>query len=111
MRDYRAYILGVEEHRFVWVEDFLADHPNDVAAIDAAKKLSDSHDVELWDGSRLVGRFSPDGNEVRPELAPSLVFTVPSDKESNSVKPAEPISLSRVSELALADSSEGNRFL
>ena len=110
MRDYRAYILGIEERRFVWVEDFLSDHSDDVTAIASAKKLSDSHDVELWDRDRFVGRFSPDGNEVRPELAPSLVFALPTDRE-NSVGPAEPISLSRVSELALAASSDSNPFL
>ena len=45
MHDYRAYILGIEERRFVWVENFLSDHPDDVNAVAAAKKLSDSHDV------------------------------------------------------------------
>ena len=110
MHDYRAYILGIEERRFVWVEDFLSDHPDDVTAIAAAKKLSDSHDVELWESNRFVGRFSPGGNQVGPELAPSLVFALPSDRENNSFG-SEPISLSRVSELALAASSDSNPFL
>jgi hypothetical protein len=44
-------------------------------------------------------------------LVPSLIFAPPSQCEKNSVEPAEPISLSRVSELAVAASSETNPFL
>ena len=104
MGDYRAYILGIDGHRFVWAEDFPNDHPHDGAAMNAARQLSEKHDVEVWDGVRLVARLSPG-------LVPSLVFAPPSDREASSVKPAEPISLSKVSELALAASSENNLFL
>jgi hypothetical protein len=103
MRNYRAYILGIDGHRFVWVQDFSADHPDDAAALNAAEKLSDVHDVELWDGGRLVARLSP-GEEASPGLAPSLA----ADGERNPVSSSEPISLSRVSELALAASTENN---
>jgi hypothetical protein len=110
MHDYRAYILGVEVHRFLWVDGFLSDHPDDAAALNAAKDISDKHDVEVWDGGRLVARLSPGGKIMSPDLAPSLVFAAPSDAEKT-VRPAAPISLGRVSELALAASSESNLFL
>jgi hypothetical protein len=111
MRDYRAYILGIDGHRFIRVEDFLSDHPDDAAALNAAKQLTDKHDVEVWDCGRLVARLSPGGEVMSPELVPSLIFAPPSQCEKNSVEPVEPISLSRVSELAVASSSETNPFL
>jgi hypothetical protein len=109
MRDYRAYILGIDGHRFVWAKDFLTDHPSDAAALDAAKGLSDKHDVEVWDGGRLVARLSPGGEPggVSPGLVPSLPF----DWEKHPVKPAEPVSLSKVSDLASTASTEGNPFV
>jgi hypothetical protein len=55
--------------------------------------------------------LSPGGEVISPGLVPSLIFAPPSEYEENSVRPAEPISLSRVSELALAASSESNLFL
>jgi hypothetical protein len=58
MRDYRAYILGINGgNGFVRVTDFSGDHPDDAAAIEAAKKLDNGHDVELWDCKRLVARI------------------------------------------------------
>jgi hypothetical protein len=57
MPDYRAYILGEEGHRFVRVAEFSKDHADDATALLAAKKLIDGHDVELWDGVRLVARL------------------------------------------------------
>ena len=63
MPDYRAYILGGEGHRFVRVAEFSKDHADDAAALLAAKQLIDGHDVELWDGGRLVARLHHvDGN-------------------------------------------------
>jgi hypothetical protein len=76
MRDYRAYILGIEGHRFIWAENFPSDHPDDAAAIATAKKLSDNHDVELWDRARFIARFSPDGKISSPELAPFFLEAV-----------------------------------
>ena len=105
MRDYRAYILGIDGHRFVWVDGFLSNHSDDAAALNAAKQLTDKHDVEIWDCGRLVARLSPNGEVLSPDLVPSLVSIPPADSEKNSVGP-EPISLSRVSELALTPSSQ-----
>ena len=74
MGDYRAYLLGAEGQSFVMVDDFTRDYPSDDAAIQAAKKLTDKHVVEVWDCRRLVAEVLPDGQEMSPELAPSLVF-------------------------------------
>jgi hypothetical protein len=108
MGNYRAYILGINGRRFIWVESFSSDHPDDVAALNAAKELSDKHDVEVWDGSRLVARLSPGGEVMSPELVPSLVSLTPRDSDKKTV---DPISLSRVSELASGDSRQGSLFL
>ena len=103
MPDYRAYILAIDGQRFVWAKDFLTDQPNDAAAVDAAKRLSDEHEVELWEGCRLVARLSPDGKELSPGLVPPLL----SIGEKDSIGWA-PISLSKVSELASITSSASN---
>jgi hypothetical protein len=76
MRDYRAYIIGIEGHRFIRAENFRSDLADDAAAIAAAKKLNANHDVELWDGARFVARFSPDGKISSPDLAPFFLEAV-----------------------------------
>jgi hypothetical protein len=98
MGDYRAYILGIDGHRFVWVADFSPDHPDDAAALNAAELLTDEHDVEVWDGGRLVARLSRGGAEMPPALAPSF----PPDCGKIAVGPAELTSPSGVSELVSA---------
>jgi hypothetical protein len=63
--DYRAYILGIDGHRFVFVKDFLSNHLDDAAALTAAKKLIDGHDIEVWDRGRLVARLDhKSGNPI-----------------------------------------------
>jgi hypothetical protein len=112
MRDYRAYILGIDGHRFVKVKDFLSDQPDDATALSAAKQLADGHEVELWDCGRLVARLSPDGEVNSPELAPFKVSAALSESGSSSSKPpVEAISLGRVSELAGAPSNENHLLL
>jgi hypothetical protein len=109
MRDYRAYILGIDGHRFIRVKDFLSHYGDDDAALNAAKQLSDKHDVEVWDCARLVARLSPGGEAMlSPGLVPSLVFAQRSDSVEQRV---EQISLRNVSELALAASTESNPFV
>ncbi len=99
MRDYRAYILGIEGHRFLLVKDFSNDYPNDDAALSAAKRLTDTHDVEVWEGARLVARFSP--SEVTSSgLAPHSAPAAPTDCEKESIVPAEPDPVRGVLELA-----------
>ena len=112
MRDYRAYIFGIDGHRFIKASEFLSDHQDDATAMKAAEKLVDGHDVEVWDCGRLVARLSPSGEVMSsPGLVPSLVFAAPSDNDKNSEPPAEPISPSRVSELALDATSASNPFV
>jgi antitoxin (DNA-binding transcriptional repressor) of toxin-antitoxin stability system len=112
MRDYRAYILGIDGHRFVKVKDFLSDQPDDATALSAAKTLADGHEVELWDCGRLVARLSPNGEVTSPDLAPFMFSAALSESRNVSSKPtAEAISLSRVSELAKTPSSENHLLL
>jgi hypothetical protein len=83
MREYRAYILRADGHRFVKVKEFSSNQPDDAAAISAAKKLIDDHDVELWDRGRLIARFSSSGEVVSPALAPfTLSTTAPQSNDS-----------------------------
>src|SRR5579862_488560 len=100
MRDYRAYILGAAGHRFIKAKEFSTDHPDDAAALKAAKQLLDGHEVELWDCGGLVARLSPNGEIASPELAPFSAPIAPANHETQAGKPEESASLSRVSELA-----------
>jgi hypothetical protein len=82
MPDYRAYIFGINGHRFVLVEGFLSNHLDDAAALMAAKKLIDGHDIEVWDQGRLVARLDhKSGNPISdfPMLAgkPEAVYRPP----------------------------------
>jgi hypothetical protein len=54
MAEYRAYIVGDDEH-FVSVRAFVCD--SDADATVWAKQLVDGHDVELWSGERFVLRL------------------------------------------------------
>ncbi len=111
MRDYRAYILGIDGHHFIRVKDFLSDYRDDAAGLNAAKQLADKHDVEVWDCARLVARLSPGGEVLlSPDLVPSLVFAQRSHTEKDPVELPEQISLRMVSELASA-AQPGNLFL
>jgi hypothetical protein len=60
MLDYRAYIVGIGGNFNSIITEFPHNHPDDTTAIEAAKQLVDGYDVELWDGDRFVGRFSPE---------------------------------------------------
>jgi hypothetical protein len=112
MRDYRAYILGIDGHRFVRVKEFLNDQPDDATALSAAKKLADGHEVELWDCGRLIARLSPDGEVTSPELAPFMVSAALAGSGNSSSKPlVEAISPGRVSELAKAPAGENPLLL
>ena len=116
MRDYRAYILGIEGHRFIKAKEFLSDHPDDAAALDAAKRLLDGHQVEVWDCGRLVARLSASGEMESPELVPLLVSTASPDGASTSASSdgfnsGKPVPLSRISEAAGAASSQNHLLL
>ena len=49
--EYRAYILSSDGHIQSFEPIVCAD---DEAAITAAERLVDGHDVELWQGARIV---------------------------------------------------------
>jgi hypothetical protein len=51
--------LGKDGHRFAKVAGFLSDHPDDAAAMKAAKQLDYEYEVELWELGRLVAQFGP----------------------------------------------------
>jgi hypothetical protein len=110
MRDYRAYILGVDGHRFIKAKDFSSAHPNDAAALKAAKQLIDGYEVELWDCGRLVARLSPNGEVASPALAPFSVPVAPAEGEKQCTKPDESVSLSGISDL-VKTTSEDNHLL
>ena len=102
MRDYRAYILGVDGHRFVRVNDFSNDQVDDASALSAAKQLVDGHEVELWDCGRLVALLSSNGEVVSP-LAPVISSSSPFEPETNLRKVVvSPVSADRTSETAAA---------
>jgi hypothetical protein len=54
MTDYRAYVIGEDGHFF---KAFPLDCANDGEAIEKAKSLVESHNVELWDHARKVASF------------------------------------------------------
>jgi hypothetical protein len=51
---YRAYLVGHDDH-YISVVDL--DCADDEAALEAAKRLVDGHDFELWQGNRKVVRL------------------------------------------------------
>jgi hypothetical protein len=55
MAEYRAYIVGDDEH-FIGFEPLIC--ADDGEAIELAKRLVDGHDIELWNGDRLVTRLN-----------------------------------------------------
>jgi hypothetical protein len=107
MENYRAYVLGIDGHRFIRAKDFPNTHLDDSIAISAAKKLVLEHEVELWESGRLVARLSPEGLVSSPNLAP--IFDV-----SNATKQTEntlPSSLSATTEDTASTSLGANHLL
>jgi hypothetical protein len=60
--EYRAYLVGEDGHFFNF-EEMVCD--DDAAALERARQLVDGHDVELWNGARLVVILQHTSNEVR----------------------------------------------
>ena len=54
MAEYRAYVVGEDDH-FVGFEPMICR--DDAEAITKARRLVDGHDIELWSGDRLVIRL------------------------------------------------------
>jgi hypothetical protein len=57
MGNYRAYILGDDDHIIERVD--LVACEDDAAPTLHAKLLVIGHTVELWDGDRLIASFEP----------------------------------------------------
>ena len=55
MPEYRAYLIDHDGHIKSFEPLVCAD---DVAAITTAKRLVDGHDVEVWQGARIVTRLA-----------------------------------------------------
>jgi len=62
MAEYRAYLVGSDGH-FVGFEPLIC--ADDTEATEKAKSLVDGHDVELWNGARLVVVLQHTSDEVR----------------------------------------------
>ena len=58
MAHYRAYLIGRDGRFYKAVDLICAD---DEAAKEAAKKLADSNDVELWQQDRRITKFEAHG--------------------------------------------------
>jgi len=72
MPEYRFYTIAYDGH----IKQPATSHelPNDRAANDKAKQLFDGHDIEIWQGHRLVAYIVPDQKPVRPpQVAASLI--------------------------------------
>ena len=52
MQEYRAYLI--DESGKVSQATIFVREDTDEAAIDAAKRLLDTHDIDLWQGTRRV---------------------------------------------------------
>ena len=109
MRESREYIIGIDGQRFIKAKEFSRDHIDDAAALTAANKLLDGHEVELWDCGRLVARLSPNGQVASPDLVPFSVAPADSEKQPSKLEGSVP--LGRVSELAKATSQDNPLLL
>ena len=54
VQEYRAYTVGSDGH-FIGFEPIVC--ANDDEATEQAKRLLDGHDIELWNGTRLVAQL------------------------------------------------------
>ena len=62
MPEYRAYLVGHDGH-FIGFEPLVC--ADDAEATESARRMVDGHDVELWNGARLVVILQHTSNEVR----------------------------------------------
>jgi hypothetical protein len=62
MPEYRAFLVGRDGH-FSGCEEIVCD--DDAQAVKNAERLVDGHDVELWNGPRLVIVLQHTSDEVR----------------------------------------------
>jgi len=55
MPDYRFYTIEQDGH--ITTPSAELHLPNDAAALSEAKKLVNGHDVEIWQGKRIVAKI------------------------------------------------------
>jgi hypothetical protein len=105
MRDYRAYIFGIDNHRYQKVAQFASDHADDLAAMKAAEQLVDGHDVELWERARLVARFDHKSGSVTicDDSPMAALRTVPSESLAPTVEIESKESAQKTNFLAVAN--------
>ena len=56
MPDYRAYVVASDGH---FIKAFELECADDTEAMERAKQLVDSHDIELWQRARKITVFKP----------------------------------------------------
>jgi hypothetical protein len=56
--EYKLYCIGVDGH-IEKRHDVLAK--DDISALEQAQKICGPHEVEVWDGARMVARVAADG--------------------------------------------------
>ena len=56
--DYKLYCIGLDGH-IERRHDYKAR--DDLAALDRAKQICGPHEVEVWEGARMVARVKADG--------------------------------------------------
>lgn len=59
MPEYKFYPIKQDGH--IEEPPIPRDLPNDTAALKEAKQLVNGHDIEVWQGSRIVAYLTPDG--------------------------------------------------
>jgi len=59
MTTYRAFVIGPDGH-FLRAHNF--DAYDEREALEKAQGYVDGHDVELWEGERLINRFTSKGS-------------------------------------------------
>jgi hypothetical protein len=59
---YRAYIVGEDGH---FIESVNLDCTDDAAAVESAKRLVISRDVEVWQQGRMVTKLATNDNDPK----------------------------------------------
>jgi hypothetical protein len=54
MSEYRVYVNGRDGH---FINAIMLDCADDKAAIESAKQLINGHDIELWQGERIIAKL------------------------------------------------------
>ena len=55
MTFYRAYVIGQDGH---FLEAVNLECASDAAAVEKAKQCINGHDVELWQGNRMITKLA-----------------------------------------------------